>query len=526
MHGMLNSKPKEESLESCSPSELRGLLSTANERIALLQWQVDQLTRAMYGRKSERFVPTPGPTLPGFGETEIKRDASQPEVSKPAPGPKRKRNRPLLTSKGRFPENLPREDGGKIEVAESERPCPDCGTTRVPFSEEISERLVHRRKSSLVVLQYRREVCRCPQCKDSVIKSPAPKSPIPGVQVESSVLAHILSEKFEFGIPFYRVEERLKQSGFPVTRTTLCEYQQATYKLLKPLESLLIESIKSDHYTHADESKWNVHRNDRKSGKKRYLQSWCWILVGASGNVLVKYSEARTKDSFWRIFGSYVGTVICDGEDHYDYFKTVNKTNLGRCNAHARRKFEESLQVDKTNAAIFLRGYGAIYRREAYIKRLQKFARDNNLEAISPEKIISLRRRSLVIMEHLKSLALQIIPRNIPTSPIVRASKYFIRYFDELSRFCTSPFLPIDNNTAERMIRKFVIGRKAWMFSSSEEGAHASALLYSLVLTCINNGISAYDYLNDVINQIGVQGNTNYAELLPLAWKAKSVAPQ
>lgn len=64
------------------------------------------------------------------------------------------------------------------------------------------------------------------------------------------------------------------------------------------------------------------------------------------------------------------------------------------------------------------------------------------------------------------------------------------------------------------------------MFSSSEEGARSSALIYSLVLTCINNGISVYDYLNDVIYQIGVAGNTNYADLLPLPWKANLAVRQ
>ncbi|WP_200909662.1 IS66 family transposase [Pseudoalteromonas porphyrae] len=42
--------------------------------------------------------------------------------------------------------------------------------------------------------------------------------------------------------------------------------------------------------------------------------------------------------------------------------------------------------------------------------------------------------------------------------------------------------LSIDNNRAERAIKPFVIGRKNWLFSNTCNGAHASAILYSLIV--------------------------------------------
>jgi hypothetical protein len=56
------------------------------------------------------------------------------------------------------------------------------------------------------------------------------------------------------------------------------------------------------------------------------------------------------------------------------------------------------------------------------------------------------------------------------------------------------------------------------MFSSSEEGAKASAIIYSLVLTCKLNQVPVFEYLTDVIERLGVKGDTNYAEMLPRAW--------
>ena len=58
--------------------------------------------------------------------------------------------------------------------------------------------------------------------------------------------------------------------------------------------------------------------------------------------------------------------------------------------------------------------------------------------------------------------------------------------------------IPISNEKAENAIRPFVIGRKAWLFSASTQGAHASAAIYSLVETAKANGIEPHAYLERI----------------------------
>lgn len=55
--------------------------------------------------------------------------------------------------------------------------------------------------------------------------------------------------------------------------------------------------------------------------------------------------------------------------------------------------------------------------------------------------------------------------------------------------------LRMDNNLAENAIRPFAVGRKNWLFSGSPRGAHASAVLYSLIETAKANGLEPYAYL-------------------------------
>ena len=62
--------------------------------------------------------------------------------------------------------------------------------------------------------------------------------------------------------------------------------------------------------------------------------------------------------------------------------------------------------------------------------------------------------------------------------------------------------LEIDNNRSERSIKSVVIGRKAWLFSNTPQGARASAIIYSMVETAIANGLNPYYYLRYLFEQL------------------------
>lgn len=63
-----------------------------------------------------------------------------------------------------------------------------------------------------------------------------------------------------------------------------------------------------------------------------------------------------------------------------------------------------------------------------------------------------------------------------------------------MERFVDEPRAAIDNNRVERAIKRVVMGRKAWLFSESQDGAHATALMYSIVETCLANKVDPYKY--------------------------------
>lgn len=58
----------------------------------------------------------------------------------------------------------------------------------------------------------------------------------------------------------------------------------------------------------------------------------------------------------------------------------------------------------------------------------------------------------------------------IPKSLLGKAINYALNEWRKLTVFLDNPFVLLDNNWVENIIRPFVVGRKNWLFSGSPRG--------------------------------------------------------
>ena len=93
-----------------------------------------------------------------------------------------------------------------------------------------------------------------------------------------------------------------------------------------------------------------------------------------------------------------------------------------------------------------------------------------------------------------------------------------------LTRFVEDARLKLDNNAAERQLRRVAVGRKNWLFADSDEGAERACVIYSLLATCKLHGVNPFDYLRDVLMRLPTHPLDRLAELLPDHWKAARAA--
>lgn len=127
------------------------------------------------------------------------------------------------------------------------------------------------------------------------------------------------------------------------------------------------------------------------------------------------------------------------------------------------------------------------YRVQAMTPALRKEWRDKELKP------------SLQTMKEWMEQKVKLVP---PSSPIANAFHYFINEYVELTAFLKNGRYEIDNGWLERTIRKFAIGRNNWMFCDTVNGAHASSLLYSLVITAKLNGKDPFQVMTDIFYQL------------------------
>ena len=76
-----------------------------------------------------------------------------------------------------------------------------------------------------------------------------------------------------------------------------------------------------------------------------------------------------------------------------------------------------------------------------------------------------------------------------------RALRSLVNHREGLCVFVDRPFVPLDNNVAERILRAPAIGRRLSHGSDSEKGAEFTAILYSVVGTLSMNGIDVLRWL-------------------------------
>jgi len=86
-------------------------------------------------------------------------------------------------------------------------------------------------------------------------------------------------------------------------------------------------------------------------------------------------------------------------------------------------------------------------------------------------------------------------PKVAPDTLTRKAINYLINQWDHLTRYCEHGQLRISNVLAENAIRPFAVGRKAWLFSDSPDGAKASAAMFSLIESAKANDVEPYAYL-------------------------------
>jgi transposase len=491
---------------------LRGENAVLKDKIASLEFRLNELLRLVYGSKSEKFVSThrnDGIALSLFADA-AQVETAVKEVAVKAHTKIKSEEKTKPTGRRPFPEKLEREI---IEI----QPVEDItGLTKI--GEEVTEQLDYVPGKLFVKRYVRSKYARLideQTGRTKVLIGALPDFPIEKGIPAAGLLAQICVDKFCDHLPVYRQIKRYERLGMTLKASTINGWLEGIDHLLQPLKAALQYQIQHSNYLQADESPIKV-LDDNKKGRAHQGYMWLYRDPGRK-LVYFDYRPGRDAKGSKAFLENYRGYLQTDGYQVYEnpHIGTKDGVQLLHCLAHARRYFDKSLDYDRPRAEYFISQIQLLYQ-------VEKEIRENKL---SGAQITKLRREKAVpVLQRLGEWLNENYAQVLDRTPIGKAIGYSLQRWDRLCLYTTQPYLQPDNNGIENAVRPLAVGRRNFLFAGSHKGAERMALLYSLMACCKSHGINPYDYLKNLLTRIASYPHKQIAQLLPHNWQPAAIA--
>jgi len=439
-----------------------------------MKHQIDLLISKLNLSNSKRFGKQSEKAPRGtFNEAESTKSATEPKHHN-----KGKQN---------LPEHLEREE---VEHKLENTSCDCCGhQMHVCGSEESEQIKIIPAKISVIKhkqLKYACRECEHTQIKNKVVTASKPMQPIPRSIASPETLAAVATAKYCDALPLYRQVEIFKRGGLDISRGTLANWCVKSGAILKPLIEAMQQHLVTQHSLCADETRVQVLDEPDKSATS---QSYMWVYrsneVSKEPVVIYDYQPGRSRKKLTSFLQGFEGYLQCDGYSVYDNVEGMLPVG---CWAHTRRKYDEALKAEKKSK-------GRAHKAISFISKLYQIENQLKAKGLSVVERYQLRQdKARPILDAFKLWLDETNEKLTNKSYIATAVKYTLNQWEKLIRYIEDGELGIDNNITERDIRPFTTGRKNWMFCQSVKGAEASAVLYSIVMTCRANDINPYYY--------------------------------
>nr|WP_249261019.1 IS66 family transposase [Virgibacillus pantothenticus] len=479
---------------------------------AKIKWYEEQFRLSQQRRFGSSSEKTDADQLSLFNEAEATADSTVEEPTVETITYKRKKQK---GQRDKQLENLPTETE-EYRLPAEERVCSCCAGELHEMSTQVRKELKVI-PAQVKVVEHVQYVYSCRHCEQHEIKTPIqtakmPEPVFPGSLASPSAMAYTMTQKYVEGMPLYRQEKQLERFGVFIPRQTLSNW--VMYGATTWLELIYNEmhtKLLGLDAIHADETVVQVLS---EPGRSATSNSYMWLYRSGHTDVpivLYNYQRTRAAKHPRRFLEGFQGYLMVDGYPGYNGLPNVV---LVGCWAHARRKFTEALQALPESSSTT-----AVKAKEGLDFCNKLFDIERKLKDVSPQKRYEKRLEcSQPVLDAFSAWLKEQMPRVLPKSALGKAIKYCRNQWERLEGFLKDGRLEIDNNRAERSIKPFVIGRKAWLFSNTAKGATSSAIVYSVVETAKENGLNPFHYLSYLFEQlpnIDTTDREQLAQLLP-----------
>jgi transposase len=467
-----------------------------------LQLQIHQLKKLVFGSRHEKFMGPDSPTAPTLFEVAPIAEAVVTDIKTVSYDKTTTQLQSNHKGRNPFPNTLRRveqilnPEGLDIEKVKK-------------VGEDVTEILAFTPGELFI-----KRIVR-PRYLDTLTnrfyQAPAPNRSFERSNLDPSLVAQVIVEKYIDHLPLDRQLKQYKRLGVTISDSTIGDCVGKAAQLIPSMYEAHKLQVLSSGYLHADETIIKVMDSNKKGATH---QGYYWVYQCHEQKlVLFDYRTGRGPEGPKSILENYKGYLQTDGYVVYEEFAKKEGITLVNCMAHARRKYNDALINDKLRASHVLTEIQKLYAIERHLVE----------NGITGEDKKEYRKQNAVpLLKELGLWMMKAYTEVLPSSAIGKAIFYSLNRWEKLSLYATSDILGIDNNPVENSIRPVAIGRKNYLFAGSHAAAQRAAMFYSLLATCKNYNVNPYNWLHDVLNRIADHPINRIKELLPQNWIDKS----
>lgn len=345
---------------------------------------------------------------------------------------------------------------------------------------------------------------------------PAMVTKFEGTKATPEFLQALAYEVYVKNVTFGLLHQWLLDLGMTVSANTLRNWLKQGKKHLDRLVVLLKEiALEKDSIVNCDETWCKVRKYDA------YKKCYIWVLVNKAEQTVIFFYEdgSRGRDVLVHFLGdAELKSIMTDGYNAYVFIgdelksATLKNTEHQVCMAHTKAKFVKAEDSGGDHEAhVFNVCFGGLYGLEHQYDKEglipdERYRRRQGLE--TKEIQITLRQHLSIQLEKLKTE-----PENV-SSYLKEAVNYLEKFWDEIFAYLKDGNYPIDNNIAERSIRKLTTQRNSMLHFGSDEGVEMAATYHSVISTVKMHGKSAWEFLGKFFTNI-FNGCRDYLSLSP-----------
>jgi len=378
--------------------------------------------------------------------------------------------------------------------------CPDCDKGKVYPLAEPAVLVRVQGMAPLGATIYSCDRLRCNLCGE-VFTADSPEG-VGDEKYDATATAMVGLLKYGAGLPFHRIEKLQQGLGIPLPAATQWELVERAAQLLAPAHEELVDQAAQGDVLHNDDTTAKILElaatpkvEDPADGEgdERTGVFTSAIVSQSAGRRIALFATGRKHagenlaDVLSRRAAALSAPIqMCDALTRN--LPGELKTIVANCLAHARRRFVDVVNDFPDECRHLLEVLREVYQNDALARQ----------QGLSPDERLRLHQaRSGPLMADLQRwLKAQLDDQKVePNSGLGDAIGYTLKHWEKLTLFLRVAGAPLDNNIAERALKKAILHRKNALFFKTQNGAHVGDIFMSLIHTAELNGQNPFDYL-------------------------------